>query len=268
MSAAPPSPSGSPPPSSPPPSSPPPPSPPPPAGWHPDPTGRFEFRWFNGDSWTADVATSGVRSIDPFGTAASVPAQAATSSQPPRGLAIASLVLGLTGVALAWLPFLVIVGVGAALGALGLGVLAMHRISTGTGSGPRAAMAGVVTGVLALVLSTVGVANTRDALREIQRYTEPGEFTIAIDECRLDDTMAVATGTITNDSAVQTRRYIIRVSLLESSTELALARTDVAPLQAGETAQFTVSAFVGAIEPDRLRCRIDKVTGPLPFDLG
>lgn len=214
------------------------------------------------------MASSGARSIDPFGAAASVPGQSPTPPQPPRVLAITSLVLGVTGVGLAWLPFLVIIGVGAALAALGLGVLAMHRISTGAGSGPRAAMAGVVTGVLALVLSTVGVANTRDALREIERYTEPGEFTIAIDECRLDGTTAVATGTITNDSAVQTRRYIIRVSLLESSTEVALVRTDIEPLRAGSTAPFTASAFVGAIEPDRLRCRIDKVTGPLPFDLG
>ncbi len=242
--------------------------PPSPAGWHPDPTGRHEFRWFNGERWTADVAARGVRSIDPLGAAASGPAQPHAAASPRRGMAITSLVLGLTGVALAWLPFVVVIGVAAAIGAIGTGAVAMHRVSNGTGAGPRAAMAGAMAGVLALVVSTVGVANTRDAVREIERYAKPGEFAIDITDCRLDGTTAVAAGTITNNSVAQVRTYVVRVSLLESSTELALVRTDVTSLQAGASETFSVSAFVGSIEPDRLRCRVDKVTGPLPFDLG
>ncbi|MBK8333056.1 MAG: DUF2510 domain-containing protein [Acidimicrobiaceae bacterium] len=35
-----------------------------PAGWHPDPTGRFEFRYYNGQRWTADVSLNGQRFID------------------------------------------------------------------------------------------------------------------------------------------------------------------------------------------------------------
>lgn len=240
-----------------------------PSAWYPDPTGRFEFRWFNGENWTADVSSGGVRSVDPLGAYAAGPYRSpAPAATPRRGMAITSLVLGLVGVGLAWLPFVVVIGVGAALTAIALGAVAMRRVSIGTGGGARAAMAGVVTGVLALVLATVGVAATREAMEEIDRYANPGPFTIELTGCRLDGATAVASGTITNDSVAQVRNYVIRVSIRRSSTELALARTDVTALRAGESATFTVSAFVGDIAPEQLRCRVDEVTGPLPFGLG
>ncbi len=34
-------------------------------GWFPDPSGRFEFRFWNGTSWTDRVARGGVEAIDP-----------------------------------------------------------------------------------------------------------------------------------------------------------------------------------------------------------
>lgn len=37
----------------------------PPAGWHADPTGRFDQRYWDGTSWTDHVATGGTRSTDP-----------------------------------------------------------------------------------------------------------------------------------------------------------------------------------------------------------
>jgi hypothetical protein len=37
-------------------------------GWHPDPLGRHDHRWFDGVRWTADVADDGVRRVDPYGT--------------------------------------------------------------------------------------------------------------------------------------------------------------------------------------------------------
>ena len=47
-----------------------PPPPPPPgvvteAGWHPDPHGRFEYRWWTGTSWTSDVSRGGQAQQDP-----------------------------------------------------------------------------------------------------------------------------------------------------------------------------------------------------------
>lgn len=35
------------------------------AGWHPDPTGRHELRYWDGRQWTADVSDQGVTSTDP-----------------------------------------------------------------------------------------------------------------------------------------------------------------------------------------------------------
>lgn len=36
------------------------------AGWKPDPTGRHQYRYFNGAVYTDQVADSGVQSTDPF----------------------------------------------------------------------------------------------------------------------------------------------------------------------------------------------------------
>ena len=39
----------------------------PPAGWYPDPASRHEYRYWNGGSWTAQVADRGQASVDPLG---------------------------------------------------------------------------------------------------------------------------------------------------------------------------------------------------------
>ncbi|MGZ4688438.1 MAG: DUF2510 domain-containing protein [Acidimicrobiia bacterium] len=38
----------------------------PPAGWHPDPGGRHELRYWDGGAWTANVSDAGVTAIDPL----------------------------------------------------------------------------------------------------------------------------------------------------------------------------------------------------------
>lgn len=37
-----------------------------PAEWYPDPTGRFHYRYWNGTTWTDNVATKGVQAVDPY----------------------------------------------------------------------------------------------------------------------------------------------------------------------------------------------------------
>lgn len=37
-----------------------------PAAWHPDPTGRHQFRYWDGSTWTEHVANNGVTSTDPL----------------------------------------------------------------------------------------------------------------------------------------------------------------------------------------------------------
>ena len=38
-----------------------------PAGWHPDPSGRHELRYWSGTAWTDDVSDGGVAAKDPAG---------------------------------------------------------------------------------------------------------------------------------------------------------------------------------------------------------
>lgn len=101
------------------------------SGWFPDPTGRYEYRYHNGQRWTNDVSVDGVRYVDPTalspdpstgwpagshsgGDASSVSAPtglpvAGVVPLPPgviprapgRGRAILAFLLGLGGVALA-----------------------------------------------------------------------------------------------------------------------------------------------------------------------
>lgn len=39
-------------------------SPHPPPGWHPDPSGRFHYRWWDGAEWTSQVSTDGHHLVD------------------------------------------------------------------------------------------------------------------------------------------------------------------------------------------------------------
>lgn len=58
-------------------------------GWHPDPIGRHEFRYWDGIKWTEHVASKGRQSIDPFTKAP----PAATSNRAATAISDASTVL-------------------------------------------------------------------------------------------------------------------------------------------------------------------------------
>lgn len=59
-----------------------------PQGWYPDPTGRFEHRFWDGARWTEHVGASGQQSVDPI-TAADAGGERASSAQnvPEQGTA-------------------------------------------------------------------------------------------------------------------------------------------------------------------------------------
>lgn len=44
-----------------------------PAGWFPDPYGRFQQRWWDGNDWTAQVSTNDVATVDPLGNSPVIP---------------------------------------------------------------------------------------------------------------------------------------------------------------------------------------------------
>ena len=53
-----------------------------PQGWYPDPLGRFQQRYWDGDEWTARVRTGDVQQTDPMGTSMSIPFATPASAFP------------------------------------------------------------------------------------------------------------------------------------------------------------------------------------------
>ncbi|MYH71103.1 MAG: RDD family protein [Acidimicrobiia bacterium] len=54
------------------------------SSWEPDPTGRHQYRWFDGEEWTDQVADDGVQSVDPLTSSeASLPRETPPPAPPP-----------------------------------------------------------------------------------------------------------------------------------------------------------------------------------------
>lgn len=234
------------------------------SGWYPDPTGRFEYRYHNDRHWTADVANSGQRYIDP------IPAPPATvggllpsgpstpSGEGGNGLAVASMVCGIVGVTIAWVPFFGIAGLIAAVVGLALSVPALRR-SKPTGARRGVAITGLVTSAMGVVLGVLGIVLTVYLVRAIERFDDPGAVDAAITSCEQDGTDVVATGELTNRSGSE-RDYSVHVRLGLGNTDW----VSVDDVPAGETTTFTAREF-GSFG-DRA-CEIIEVRGPVPFGL-
>ncbi|MEI7548795.1 MAG: DUF2510 domain-containing protein, partial [Actinomycetota bacterium] len=65
-------------------------------GWYPDPTGRFELRWFDGAGWSASVSRGGQQSFDDPSAAPTAPASSGMNVGVLVGaiLLVAALVVG------------------------------------------------------------------------------------------------------------------------------------------------------------------------------
>ena len=56
------------------------------SSWEPDPTGRHQYRWWDSEQWTDQVADDGVQSTDSISSAeAMLPMSTAPSTLPPSG---------------------------------------------------------------------------------------------------------------------------------------------------------------------------------------
>ncbi|MDP2291628.1 MAG: DUF2510 domain-containing protein [Actinomycetota bacterium] len=246
-----------------------------PPGWHPDPTGRYEFRYFNGQRWTHDVSVNGERFVDIIAPTTTPDADAAFGAQPAhvtgwgptpptprppgRGFAIASFAVGLGSFVFGWIPFAFAVGLGGAVAAIVFGIIALRR-----GNGRSYAVAGIVLSFAAMGASVVGFHLTRLVLREIDRFIEAGPHEVDVDRCDTDDNgLVTLDGTITNlDDEVRSYTITIRYTVDNDTLETDLAR--VADVDPGATAEFHGTTFADA--GDVVRCEIDSVTGPIPFD--
>jgi hypothetical protein len=224
------------------------------AGWHPDPAGRHELRYHNGVDWTADVADDGRRFVDPSGT----------GSRPRGGTARAAMVLGIVAVATAWIPFVTVVGIGAAVAALAFGAAGMRRASR-TGAPRDPAIVGLVTGGLGLLAGVIGVLLSVVIVRAIDAYDDPNPNEVAVTTCRTAGGSTTAEGSLTN-LGTTVGDFVVRIEFSPAGTDdvRQRARVTLDDVPAGGTARFTVERAIGI---DDVTCRPGTVTGPLPFGL-
>ena len=170
-------------------------------GWYADPLGRFELRYYNGATWTADVSTGGERFVDPLGIDvgqhSGQPARSGATASAPTSLATASMVLGIVAVAIAWIPFVVVVGAIAAVLALVFGMLAIRR-SGPSGAGRSRAVVGVITGASGLLAAALGAVLTFVVLDVYDSYLNPPPHETVITSCEVVGSRAIATGRLEN----------------------------------------------------------------------
>lgn len=264
------------------------------ADWYPDPTKRFEFRYHNGQAWTGDVSADGHRFLDPLPSSRDTavitrrefvgpdvrgprprpgPGPGPDINGPhqrlePIGASLAAFVLGVSSVLVGWVPFLgVLAGVGAIVGLI-LGIRALRRDAASRREGGQNhrghgyALTGVILAPFGLVLAGVGVWLSVVTLREVDRFTNVGAYTITR-TCDVEAGSARAAGTITNDSS--TRRsyhFVVEFDRKGTSAHLASADVSVDNVEAGAAATWNASAAVSAAQVD---CSVSNVTGPVPF---
>lgn len=239
-------------------------------GWYADPLRRFELRWFNGDDWTADVANDADRFVDPHGIAV-----VARTADPAFGGAVgdhtdastnptasAAMALGIVAVAISWLPFVVVLGVVAALLAMGLGVAGLRRAGP-AGNGRSRAIVGLVTGASSLVAAAIGITLSIIVLNAYDDYLEPAANETAIGDCTLAGARATAQGTIEN-LGVETADFTVLVGFVRVGTDNAhrTVRAAIDGVAPGEVRAFEVQRQV---ELDAVDCIVIDVNGPLPF---
>lgn len=233
-----------------------------PADWYPDPGGRYELRYFNGSTWTADVSTAGDRYVDPVIAASDPGGDGATQR---NGRAVAALVLGVVGLLTAWMPYFFVVGAVASVLAVVFGTIALRRMdAVGSGRGP--AVAGLVTGGIGCVAAIGGFFFTIAVTNALDAYENPGPTETSITRCvESGSSTWTAEGTITNLDD-DTHDYVIDVRFARAGTDNAqrTARVEVESLAPGASTTFEVERTTAI---DDIDCSIADVHGPLPFGI-
>jgi hypothetical protein len=192
------------------------------AGWFPDPMRRYDYRYFDGSSWTSDVATAGHRYRDPL--------QLTLATAAPRTFAVASFVIGLVSLVAATLPFISLVApVSALLGVVFAGVaLNRHRRRTGRGKG--FALWGLCLSLAAAPASVLGITQTTPAFIRAFNLVVNGEPpTVTIPVCETRNGTPYAEVTVRNiDSTAAS--YLVTVVFAESlgGTDTTVGQVDIA----------------------------------------
>ena len=239
-------------------------------GWYADPLGRFELRYYNGAAWTADVSDRGERFVDPLGidigpaTGAGTATRTSGAASTASSLATASMVLGIIAVAIAWMPFIVVFGVIAAVLALVFGGVAIRR-SGPSDVGRSRAMVGLITGASGLLVAALGAVLTFVILDVYDAYVDPPPHEATITSCEVVGSRAIASGHLDN-LGDETSDFSVVIGFVRPGTDNAhrTSRVDLDDVEPNASAAFDAERQVDLDEVD---CIVIEVTGPLPFGL-
>jgi hypothetical protein len=238
------------------------------AGWYADPMGRYEHRYYNGREWTADVSGGGQRFVDPLGltptSIASGRYDAGGNGGGRNGAATTAMVLGIVALSIAWIPFLFVLGVIAAVLALIFATVGWRRAGA-SGAGKSFAVVGFATAGSALVAAVLGGILSVVVLDVYDRYLNPQPNEVTVTSCELAGSRATMTGELTN-TGDDTSSYSVQVGFVRPGTDnphrSELVAIDDVP--AGDSTTFEAQSQVDLDEVD---CVILEVTGPLPFGI-
>jgi hypothetical protein len=183
--------------------------------------------------------------------------------------ASAAFVLGISSVLAGWVPFLCFLALVAAVLALVFGTLSLRddrrnrRAGSPQARGHGLALAGVILAPFGLIASGIGIWLSVVSIREVNEYTNVGDYSVVETGCTVTNGVARSDGTITNESSTA-RSYTIVVQFLRPGTDNSLYTDNAvaADVQPGERATWSVMSVV---REETLECRVDDVTGPLPF---
>jgi hypothetical protein len=249
-----------------------------PAGWQPDPTGRYEFRYFNGERWTSDVSVNGQRFVDSAPVPGHLPGWGPSlrpAGPAPRGFAIAAFVIGASSLLLGWVPFIFALGALGAITAFVFAIIALRRISRGDARGKGFAIAGIVLSLAACGAAVVGFNLTRTVVREFGDFIDAGDYRISNERCTLADNVIEFNGSITNLEET-TQSYTLGVTYVVDGQVVDSDSLEVDQVVPGFPKEFRGTAIVrvggsgsgsGTTSP-AVECRIDTVSGPAPFFTG
>ncbi len=214
--------------------------PPLPAGWHPDPWRRYEYRYFNGTTWTGDVSLHGERRLDTIN-----PTLVATGAAPANTAALGGLAVVGGAAVLGLIPYLFVIMAPAVVVGVVLALRGRRAAPAMGGCGRQAAVAALLLTPVALAASTAGFFLTRAVERQAAK-TQPVKSTeIRLTTCRVEDGVVKVAGQVVNSNDTPAEVHVI-VQVDLSSGDPILLEFDGTRLQPGDTFGFGDNKFTAA----------------------
>lgn len=253
------------------------------SGWFPDPLGRYEHRWYNGTTWTADVSVDGQRYVDPLPVQSpyTMPPGAyplpmggtqpgwgpnPSGKRPTRTMAVLAFIGGLASIVTGWIPFVFVIGLAAGIAGLVLGIIARRRVGRGEALGGGLATAAIVLSPIGLALCVVGAIWSVSAYREFVDYIEAGPTDVEITSCAVDGPGVRIEGTLENLSA-EVRDYTLTIEVFDGRDLIERTTVEVDAVEARGTRTWEDLVLLRGDEVSDVSCEIGAVNGPFPFGI-